>query len=104
MLNKLGNFLKNSSETGLRLPLAYDPDKRRASVTMLFTYVGFLVAICAVIFLSVQDPIAGTSSAIILWTLSTVFYLMRRLNKFKADLRSDSIELDSTESPNDKES
>jgi len=100
-MSLISRFLKEASETGLRLPLAFDPDKGFGSVTMLFAYVSFFIALGTVVYLVIQDPLAGTTSAITLWTLTTVLYLMRRLNKFKADLKNPSIELDSSESPTD---
>lgn len=98
MLDKLKAFLEFSSKNGLYLPSAYDNDKGGPSVSLLFSHVANFVAIVSIIYLVIKDTTAGTISAMIYASLMLVFYLMRRIVKFKADLDDRSIELDSEES------
>ena len=98
MLDKLKALLEFSSKNGFYLPSAYDNDKGGPSVSLLFSHVANFIAIASIIFLVVKDTTTGTISAMIYASLMLVFYLMRRITKFKADLDDKSIELDSEES------
>lgn len=88
------SFWDKITETGLKLPYAYDPVSGKPSVTLLFPYIAFIVAIIGNIILINKDTFTGTVTAIIFWALSTVFYMLRQLNKAKIDLDDKSIDLE----------
>lgn len=96
-MEKLIQLLKFGSEQGFRLPSAFDADKPGPSASLLFAHLANTVAIAAIINLIVKDTLAGTIAAMIYSVLMIVFYLMRRLTKFKADLDDKSIEFDGGE-------
>ena len=96
-MEKLIKFFKFGSTTGWFLGAAHDADKPGPSASLLFAHVANFVAIGAIITLIVKDTLQGTIAAIMYSTLMIVFYLMRRLAKFKVDLDDKSIEMDSGE-------
>lgn len=87
--------VKSLLEDGLKLPYAYDPTTGKPSITLLFPYVTFLLALAANIALLVKDVFTGTVTAIIFWSVAVIFYLMRKLQKTKIDFDDKSIELES---------
>jgi hypothetical protein len=93
-MEKIKQFFKYSSEKGLRLPAAFDNDKPGPSASLLFAHLANTVAIGAIITLTVKDELPGTIAAIVYSVLMIVFYLMRRIKSFKADLDDKSIEFD----------
>ena len=95
MLNTLKEFFKFSAKNGLYFPAAFDKVSNGPSVSLLFANIAFYLSIVIIIILSVKDINLGTIAAILQSTLMLVFYLMRRLSKFKADLDDKSIELES---------
>lgn len=97
MLDKIKQILEFSSKNGLYLPAAYDADKEGPSVSLLFSHVANMVAIISIIYLVIKDTSTGTLAAIIYASLMLVFYLMRRITKFKADLDDGSLELENEE-------
>ena len=100
-MQKLIDFFKYSSEQGLRIPSAFDNDKPGPSASLLFAHLANTVAIGGIITLIVKDTLQGTVAAMMYSVLMIVFYLMRRLTKFKMDLDDKSLEIDGGED-NDK--
>lgn len=100
-MQKIIDFLKFGSTTGWFLGAAHDADKPGPSASLLFAHIANLVAIGAIITLIVKDTLQGTIAAMMYSVLMIVFYLMRRIKSFKADLDDRSIELDGGED-NDK--
>lgn len=96
-MQKLIDFFKYSSEQGTRLPAAFDKDKLGPSASLLFAHLANTVAIGGIITLIVKDTLQGTIAAMMYSVLMIVFYLMRRIKSFKADLDDKSIELESGE-------
>ena len=78
----------------LKLPLMFDPDKNKPSVTLMFPYFSFIVLIICIICLAKQNLVQGTLAAGSVWFLSTVFYLLRRLNKLNLDIDDRKLELE----------
>ena len=88
------SFWDKISVEGLKLPYAHDPATGQASVTLLFPYIVFILALIANAILLYKDTFTGTVTAIIFWAVAMIFYLIRRLSKAKIDLDDKSIELD----------
>lgn len=102
MIDKIKQFFEFASKNGLYFPGAYDNDKQGPSASLLFAHVANIVAIWGLITLINKDALQGVLAAISYSVLMIVFYLMRRISSFKADLDDKSIELDSGEEKNDK--
>lgn len=86
----------------MKLPAAYDKVQDGPSVTLLFSHLSFCLTFTAIIFLLIKDITIGTITAMIFWVIATVFYLIRRLKTFKADLDDRSIEFDGGEDIEEK--
>lgn len=102
MFEKLKEFLKFASESGLRLPTAYDADKQGPSVSLLFANISFYVAVGCIIWFTTRDLQNGTIAAMLFAALYFVFYLLRRLTKAKFDLDDKSIDLENNEEKEEK--
>lgn len=101
-MNKIKEFFKMASEQGLRLPFAFDSVSGKPSVTLLFAYITFVLALTSTILLHVTDKVfTATVTSIMFFVISTIFYLLRRLTKAKLDLDDRSIELDGEEEKNE---
>lgn len=96
-MEKLKQFFQFASTNGLWLLSAFDNDKPGPSASLLFAHAANTVALGAIITLIVKDTLQGTIAAIMYSVLMIVFYLMRRIKSFKADLDDKSIELESGE-------
>lgn len=93
-IKRMKEFLKKANEHGLKLPFGHDAVSKKPSVTLLFSYITFVLAVIANLVLVYKDVFIGTITFIVFWVLATVFYLIRRLKTFKADLDDRSIELE----------
>lgn len=83
------------AKDGLKWPLMHDPVDGKPSVTVMFAYLAFVLAVCSVIALHFFPSIfTATCTAIGLWSVATTFYLIRKLNKAKFDLKNQAFELD----------
>ena len=85
-----------SSGKGIKVPLFYDPVTDMPSITILFPYVSFIIAIISIIALHFYPQfMVGTSFAVVVWVISTVLYMIRKLHKAKFDLDDKTIEIES---------
>jgi hypothetical protein len=98
MLEKLKTILEFASKSGLYLPAAYDNDKPGPSTTLFFAHLTFCLtfAVCIVLIFK-QEVLTAAITSMIFWVISTVFYLIRRLKTFKADLDDRSISLEGSD-------
>lgn len=80
--------------------MAHDKTTGKASITLLFPYVSFILAMVSITLLLKENTLYGAMAAIGVWVVSLVLYLMRRLTKVKFDLDDKSIDL---ENSNDEE-
>lgn len=88
---------------GMKLPFVHDATSNKPSVTLFFPYASFGVALCSVIALHFkQDLFVPTCVSILFWVISTVLYMIRKLNKAKFDLTAKSIEIDGGDASEDK--
>lgn len=92
MWDKIKEFFIYSSEVGLKLPSAYDADKKGPSVTLLFVHVANFVAILSICLLFKESPTIGVISATGYSLAMMGFYLIKRLGKFSVDLKDGKIE------------
>lgn len=94
-MQKLIDFLKFGSTTGWFMGAAHDADKPGPSASLLFAHIANFVAIGGIITLIVKDTLQGTIAAMMYSVLMIVFYLMRRIGKFKVDLDDKELSLES---------
>lgn len=94
-MNKFAAWWKKISEDGLRWPYVYDPVSQKPSITIMFPYITFTLALVSVILLHIWPKmILATSVSLMFWATSTIFYMVRKLNKASISLKDQSIELD----------
>ncbi len=87
------DLFKHASTKGVYLPVAHD--KGVPSVTLWFLYLANILAIGSLVWLHFKaDAVVASTITIIYAVIQTVFYLMRRIKTFKADLDDQSIELE----------
>jgi hypothetical protein len=98
MLDKIKLILEFAAKVGWYLPAAYDEEKQGPSVTLLYSHITFCICLGFSVALAFNSNLlTATVSSMIFWVLATVFYLIRRLKTFKADLDDRSIELESAD-------
>ena len=86
------------STKGLHLPFMHDSVSGKPSVTLLFCYITFVLALVSVILLHIKASMfLATSTSLFFWIVSVVFYRLRKLDKFKMDLDNKTIELEGEE-------
>ena len=87
-------IIKNMNDKGIPLPVFHDPASKKPSITIMFSYVTFIVSVVSVILLHIYpNLLIPTIASLSFWTISTMFYLLRKLTKAKLDLSQKSIEL-----------
>lgn len=97
MFKKFLSWLEENRDYGVTVFLAYDPISQKPSITLLMAYVSFLLAIGSTILLHAQSLLMGTIASIMLATITTIFYLIRSLNKAKINLEEKSFELENND-------
>ncbi len=104
MLDKILTKWRDWSHSGLRLPFIYDPSTNGPSITLMFPYITFLLAILSTIALHFKvELFVATSTTLMFWLVSTILYMIRRITKAKIDLDDKSVELDGGEESAGKE-
>lgn len=82
----------------VRLPHALDQATKKPSARLLWAYITFLIAALSVISLHFWPQLfIATCTSIAFFSLCTVFYMLKGLSSFKADLDDKSIELDAVD-------
>lgn len=95
----LKKFFRKASIEGLHLPFVHDPVSGKPSITLLFPYFTFLIAVVSIVASHFYTGmIIATWTSIFFWVISVVFYMIRKLHKSKINLEEKSIELISEES------
>lgn len=98
MWNNIVNWWKEVRDNGIRFPYAHDTQRKEASASLFFVYIAFYVAIVSIIVLHNKlELLTATVTAIGFFALCMVFYMLRKINKVKADLDDKSFELDNDE-------
>lgn len=95
---------KKWCEQGIRWPYLHDPVSGKPSITIMFPYITFAIAVISIVLLHIwPSMIVATATSIVMWAVATVFYMLRKLNKAKFDLENRSFELDSGEPTQESE-
>lgn len=95
MFERIKQILEFGSKKGFYFPSAYDAVNKLPSSSLLFSHISFMVSIGAIVYLCYQEIDKGVYAAMIFSGMNMVFYLMRRIGKFKIDADDKSIELES---------
>lgn len=97
MFKEFLKWMEENRDYGFSVFLAYDPISQKPSITLLMAYVSFILAVGSVVALHFESFLMGCIAAITLSTISTIFYLIRSLNKAKINLEEKSFELENSE-------
>lgn len=91
---------KKWCEEGLRWPYLHDPVSKKPSVSLMFPYITFIMAMVSVICLHFwPSMVLATWTSIGFWIIATVFYMIRKINKAKFSLEEKSFEIANSEAP-----
>jgi len=103
MFQKLGNLWEKINKEGIKLPLAYDPETNKQSVTLLFYWLTCFISICSLIALQFNDTILKATLASGLFVvIGFVTYRLRKLDKIKIDIKNQSVDLEDNSEKDDK--
>lgn len=82
---------------GVKLPYAHDPVTGKPSITLLFPYLTFVIAVMSVGYLHFKPTaIIATLASLMFWVASVIFYMIRKLHKAEFDLDDNKISLESS--------
>lgn len=95
VIKKIATFWESISKNGIYMPFIHDARTGKASVTLLFAYITFTLAIISTIALHFNIGLTvATFTSILFWVIAVIFYRLRNLDKAKIDLDDRSIELE----------
>jgi len=100
-MEKILEKWKQWSVSGVHLPFVHDPVTEKPSITLMFVYISFMMTAITIGTLAFKDLYTASIMGMIFWVLAFVFYSIRRIKTFKADLDDKSISLEGEEN-NDK--
>lgn len=92
-IQAIKDLYNKSAEVGLKLPFVYDGATKQPSITLMFAYITFILALVSTILLHIFDNLlTATVTSICFWVIAYVLYRIRKLDKAKIDLDDRSIE------------
>lgn len=95
-MGKIKNIWKSMSTKGVHLPFVHDPVSGKPSITLLFPYVTFVLSVISIIALHFKPSLViATTTTLIFWGVSVVFYMLRKISKATFDVSDGSFELES---------
>lgn len=99
-MGKIKEVIKKWSHEGMYWPFVHDPVAKQPSVTLMFFYISFTLAVSvitasSILLLLKNDPIQATLMPSFLMLMGFVFYRLRKLDNVKIDLDDKKIELSS---------
>jgi hypothetical protein len=97
------DLLKKVSNEGLKVPYLIDPVTKEPSVTLLFTYISFLVCLLSIIVLHFIPAVQSASiTSISLFVICLIFYRLRKLDDVSINLKSGEVEIKSDDGDDNK--
>ena len=94
-MKKLFNKWKDWCIKGVHFPFAHDPVTGKPSITLLFPYITFVFMLVSLVVLHFHvSVLPATLVTVMVWALSVVFYLLRKMTKAKLNLGKGIVELD----------
>jgi hypothetical protein len=98
MFQKLKEVWTSWCKEGMYFPYAHNPTTKKPSITLLFPYVTFVMAVLSLIAMHFKDSLfSATATAITFWVISVIFYRLGKLDKVKFDVDDRSIELEGSD-------
>jgi hypothetical protein len=98
MIKYLSDKLEQWSKVGIKAPFFHDPTTDKPSITLMFPYVSFTLLIISSIALHFfPSLIIASLFMAMIWIASTVFYMIRKINKAKIDFDDKQLELEGGE-------
>jgi hypothetical protein len=95
MIKSFLAYVEKMNTKGLHFPFLYDPVEKKPSITLLFVYVTFAVAVASLVASHFYiKMLASTFVAVGFWALAMVFYRLHKLDSAKIDLKNDTVSLD----------
>ena len=96
-------FWQSLSTNGIHLPFIYDAESGHPSITLMFAYVTFVLAVISLVVLHFRpELLTATITSISFWAVAVVLYRMRKIDKMKLDLRDQSVEIGSDSNNEEK--
>lgn len=94
-MKKIFETWKRWSHEGMRWPFLHDPVTGKPSITLLFPYITFVLALTSIVLLHLwPSMVIASTFSLVFWAMATIFYMIRKLNKAKFNLEDRSFELD----------
>lgn len=104
MFKFLKDFYNSMCEDGLRIPFAFDSVSQKPSITLLFAYITFVLMTLSLIGLHFyKEILQATLVSILVWVLAVVFYKFKEFDRFKVNLKDQSVDLEDTPDVKEKE-
>ncbi len=108
MPESVKSAIKRWAKEGMYWPFVHDPTSSQPSVTLMFFYIGFAMAMTAVgassvLMLIKGDYLTATFMPVVMVLMGFIFYRLRHLDKVKVDLNDQEFELSSSENTTTKE-
>jgi len=101
-------FWKSLSTNGIHVPFIFDGETGKPSITLMFAYVTFVLAVISLVALHFRSELlTATITSITFWAVAVVLYRMRKIDKLKFNLEERSVEVgaeDNNSNTNEKES
>jgi hypothetical protein len=95
ILGKVKKFFEFTAKVGLYVPMAYDANTDKPSVTLLAFHLSIILALASIVALHFfKGILEATTAAIAYSCICFVFYRLRNLDKVKFNLKDKSFELE----------
>jgi hypothetical protein len=102
ILDTLKSWYKDKSTNGINFWYANDKGEGKPSSTLFYAYVSFFCAVVSLAILHVKPTLLpATGMAFLLYGLSVMFYMIRKINKASVSLKDQSFNLENNESKSD---
>lgn len=103
MKTNLSGLLRKWCIEGTNVPYFKDPATGKPSLSTVFPYVTFVMAVISVVALHFRPSLfVATGTTLMFWSVSVIFYKFRGFSKAKVDLDDKSLEVEGT--PEDNQS
>lgn len=103
ILDTLKTWYKDKSLNGISFWYANDKGEGKPSSTLFYAYVSFFCAVVSLVVLHLKPALLpATGMAFLLYGLSVMFYMIRKINKASVSLKDQSFNLENNEGKDDK--
>lgn len=86
-MKSISTWFKKVSKEGMYVPYFHDGSTGKPSITLMFPYITFVIAVISTIALHFSlNLLVATITSITFWAVATVFYMIRKITKASFDL------------------